>query len=176
LSGILKCAHCGAGLRRIVRKGHPRYWCGECYRIAIAQQPTDLWVREAVKERVRGAHLRVRQGKRPRGNLGARIVAQRARMEQIAEEFADDPTITPQQVRTMTQRVRANLEQLLREQERDVDARLSAAITPDLADNFDDSPLDRQRALVLAVVDRVVILPGTRGRRFDPNRIQVEWR
>ena len=38
-------------------------------------------------------------------------------------------------------------------------------------------PLSRQKAIVAAVIDHLVVTPGRRGpNRFDPNRVQPVWR
>jgi hypothetical protein len=36
--------------------------------------------------------------------------------------------------------------------------------------------VDRQRAILSAVISRVVIAPAEKRARFDPNRISIEWR
>jgi hypothetical protein len=37
--------------------------------------------------------------------------------------------------------------------------------------------MDRQRAVIAAVIDRVVIHPAVKGRKaFDPDRVEIIWR
>jgi hypothetical protein len=37
--------------------------------------------------------------------------------------------------------------------------------------------IERQRAVLKAVVEEVIVRPGTRGRRsFDPSRMEIRWR
>lgn len=177
LSGLLLCAHCDNPMRRAVAHGHARYWCSHCYRIAIAQDSTDLFVTEAVKERVRMAGLRPRRSSQPsEDGIGARIIALRARLNQIAEEFAHDLTITPTQIRTMTTRIQEELRQLEAVQSERLAHRVVMSVTPDVADSFDALSLDNQRSVIRAVADKIVIVPGRRGARFDPDRIQITWR
>jgi DNA invertase Pin-like site-specific DNA recombinase len=46
-----------------------------------------------------------------------------------------------------------------------------------LRSQWEDMPLTRQRAIVAAVVDHVVVGPGRRGyNRFDPSRLRPVWR
>jgi hypothetical protein len=46
-----------------------------------------------------------------------------------------------------------------------------------LRDLWSDLPLTRQRAIVAAVLDHVIVGPARRGyNRFDPDRFQPVWR
>jgi hypothetical protein len=45
------------------------------------------------------------------------------------------------------------------------------------ANGWDALPFDRKRAVLAAVVGRIIILPARRGlNRFDPDKIQIGWR
>jgi site-specific DNA recombinase len=56
------------------------------------------------------------------------------------------------------------------------DARVVAQVPRNLRDVWPDLSLDRQRAILAAVIERIVVHRQGQGRRFDPNTIEVRWR
>lgn len=103
----------------------------------------------------------------------------RARMDEQAVEFADG-ILTAQQLRAITERLRANLEAI----EAQMVSASAAWVFADLPlgtdrvgaafDGLDD---DRQRAVIDTLLTATVIPVGKRGRVvFQPERVVIEWR
>jgi hypothetical protein len=56
------------------------------------------------------------------------------------------------------------------------DTRVAAQVPTNLRDVWPDLSLDRRRAILAAVIERIEILPQGSGQRFDPDAIKVTWR
>jgi site-specific DNA recombinase len=107
--------------------------------------------------------------------LQAEAMALRGRLDEAADSFADG-VITQTQLAKITARVRARLA--------DVEAEMAAgrrasAVDPLLTATdpraaWLAAPIDRQRAVIRELVD-VTVLPGRRGKVFDPELIAIEW-
>jgi hypothetical protein len=106
-------------------------------------------------------------------------MALRARIDAAAGEFADDATVTPTQLRTITGRLRARLA--------DVEAALADAgrvnvLGPlleaeDPAVAWSAMDTDRRRGVVDTLFSEVrLLLPGRGVRTFRPETVQVSWR
>jgi hypothetical protein len=56
-------------------------------------------------------------------------------------------------------------------------SRVLAHIPPNVRDVWPNLSLDRRRAILSALIDRVVVYPQGRGARtFDPEKIRVLWK
>jgi len=111
------------------------------------------------------------------GELRIRSLALRSRLDSLAVDFADGE-LTASQLRTATERIRLQIAQL--------DAALAAAGRvsvlsdlagqPDTAAVWDGLALDRQRAVIDALMVITLHPPGRGARTFDPSTIKIEWR
>jgi hypothetical protein len=110
--------------------------------------------------------------------LGEQIAAVEARLEEVAIQFADDPYVSADQVRAMTRRLRATLDELqTRHAERMRSNVLAGMAGADLAATWVSLSLSRRRAIISVLTESVIVLPTTRrGRGFDPSRIDIRWR
>ncbi|MCA1674310.1 MAG: hypothetical protein LC799_19685 [Actinobacteria bacterium] len=111
--------------------------------------------------------------------LRGEAMALRARIDAAAGEFADDHTVTPTQLRTITGRLRARLA--------DVEAALADAGRVDVLGPLLDaeSPAaawaamdtDRRRGVVDTLFSEIrLLLPGRGVRTFRPETVRLEWR
>lgn len=116
-----------------------------------------------------------------RGHDDKKAVAELAKVEQRMADLAEDEA-TGQITRVEWQRKREILVAQHRELSRQVDhGRRSVALdgidAKTLRDTFAHLPLHRQKAVVGALVESVVIGPGRRGvNRFDYDRVTVRWK
>jgi hypothetical protein len=56
------------------------------------------------------------------------------------------------------------------------DTRVAAEVPRNLRDVWPDLSLDRRRAILAAVIERIEIHPQGSGQRFDAEAIKVTWR
>jgi site-specific DNA recombinase len=181
LSGIASCGVCGSPLR--IHHGGPSapltYSCQQrgCGKVRRSLHHLDEFVTNLIIERLAAADIKP-TSETADGQLGQQITAVEARLEQVAIEFADDPDITADQVRTMTRHLRSTLDKL---QARQADRMRSTVLAElggaDLAATWASLSLSRRRAIISVLAESVIVLPTTRrGRGFDPSRIDIRWR
>jgi hypothetical protein len=112
----------------------------------------------------------------PIGNTDADELADvERRLDELAEDFADG-AIDRRQWATARKRLEARRDAL--------NARLAAsgpsplaALTGDIYEGWERLNFDQRRAVIAAVVDRVIVNPAVRGRNtFDPDRVNIRWR
>jgi hypothetical protein len=181
LSGIAKCGVCNSPLK--IHHGGPNaplgYSCQQrgCGKVRRSLQHLDEFVTDLLIARLSIANIQpvCDVGNDP---LGEQIAAVEARLEEVAINFADDPDITPDQVRTMTRHLRKNLDELqVRQADRMRSTVLAGLGGMDLATTWASLSLSRRRAIISVLVESVVVFPTVRrGRGFDPSRIDVRWR
>jgi hypothetical protein len=159
--------------------GRRKYVCandpdrGGCGRIAILAEPTEAEVVARVLARLdspamRDALAAEAVSSSPTDPLGERAEAE-ARMAELAGDYAAGGI-----TRGEWQAARAVLVERL--------AALPAAaastlrLPANVADAWPTLDLEQRRKILAAVVDRITVTPAVGPRRFDPNRIAIEWR
>lgn len=186
LTGLVRCGLCGESMttdttkegRKILtcKRGPGRANCG---RVSIHLEPTVEIITEAVIEAIDGPRLAKRLAKGTKADDGAAddLAEVEARLADLADLFADGSIS-----KTEWMRARGKLEKRL---DKAKDA-LNLNARPEVLAGFDGKhplrdtwktlPLDRQRAIVGAVVENVTIGPVTGPRRtYDPERISITW-
>ena len=183
LTGILRCELCGAKLVAAPRADTPgatvrAYGChktsGGCGRIFGVAEPIEEFVVEAVLTALDGPALRARRTEDPGEQVADQIAADEARLADLADLWADG-TIT----RAEWLRSRQRIEDRLAETRRQVQRRPANVFTgiSDLRAAWEGLSLDRRRAIISAVLDRVTLGPAvSRGNRFNPDRVGLVWR
>ncbi|NJC85031.1 recombinase family protein [Planosporangium mesophilum] len=191
LSGLLRCGKCNATLYSARRAGTVRrYVCqsgpdhGGCGGIYITAEPVELLIRDAVLIRLE------------RGKVADAMAGWAARDEQIAavaEQLADDQAQLEELVAAYAAKqipmrewllARAPIEQRIKAAEQRMMSLSGNEALRGLPSNgaalrgsWDGLNLDRQAAIVRAVLDHAVIAPGVLGARaVDPNRVEPVWR
>ena len=166
--GLYKC-HCGAYVKvSYDATGNRVYICQARRHMQRKADPVDAHVRAHVATRLKLANvgdLLASTGTTTDvADLHQKALAYRARLDSIASDYADGH-LTARQVSVATAKVQENLsriEQHLAEQGR-TSALASLAGAPDLGDAWLALPLDRERAVLGALVE-IVLLPGKVGR------------
>lgn len=183
LTGLLRCGKCGGAMRGYLHPtAAPKYSCRECFGCSIVKAETDDLIKMIVCARLAqddARELLVDRDAADVDRLSADANTIRARMDEQAVEFADG-ILTAQQLRAITERLRANLEAI----EAQMVSASAAWVFADLPlgtdrvgaafDGLDD---DRQRAVIDTLLTATVIPVGKRGRVvFQPERVVIEWR
>jgi site-specific DNA recombinase len=195
LSGMLRCGRCGNRLFSQARHVNPdnrvrRYVClkgpdhGGCGRLTVVAEPVEHLLTDAVLTRLDSPHLaKVLAGKsspdRDFAALAAALEADQARLDELAGLYAEG-VISAREWIAARDPITARITQARRNiaQATDTSAVYELAGTGGtLAKQWPDLDLDRQQAIINAVLDHAVIAPGTPGsRRLDINRVQPHWR
>lgn len=186
LSGLARCDVCAgpitSGGRRSNGAGGYRwtYRCRGCMHVTRRRDWVDEYVTRLIVARLSrddASELLVDADAPDYDALAAETRTLDARLEEIAAMLGDGE-ITRAQARTASGRVRERLVAIGRAQEHTSRAPALAGLVgaDDVRAAWDAAGLDRQRAVVGALVD-VVLLPGGAGSKvFDPDLVQVTFR
>lgn len=194
-SGLLRCGRCGQRLYSQARHSNPdrcvrRYVClsgpdhGGCGRLTVVAEPVENLLVDAVLTRLDSPALAdTLAGKNSPDTtvtaLSEALAADQQRLDELATLYAQAAVSAREWITArdpITTRIRDTERQL---------AHLtgSTALTglighgDALRAQWDDLTLDRQHAIIKAVLDHTVIAPGTPGARsLDINRVQPHWR
>lgn len=189
LAGFVHCGLCGArmvarprddGSRRYVcAKGPGFTGCGGTYVLA---DPLETLVVEAVFYRFDSPHFAEAIANRDddeADEAAATTADAEAKLAELAEMWAAGE-ITRQEWMAARKPLEARQEaarKALSRQRGTTALDGFAGGCGALREAWDDLSLDRRRAIIGALVDRVNIGPGRRGyNRFDPDRVEVIWR
>jgi site-specific DNA recombinase len=190
LTGMVRCGLCGARLVARPRSDKSRcYVCATgpgfsgCGKIRVLAEPLEALVVEAVMLRLDSPDLAkviAELAHEPEGeDLGQAITEGENRLAELAEEWASG-NITRAEWMAARNAIERRLEVARRNLARSTRTTALGGFlgAPGaLRAAWPDLPLDRQRAVLGAVVDRVTVGPAVRGRnRFDPERVDVTWR
>ncbi|WKN47845.1 recombinase family protein [Nocardioides sp. Arc9.136] len=190
LSGMLRCGKCGVRLYSSARKTSRRYVClsgpdhGGCGGLAITADPLERFVADAVLYRLDTSELADTLAGRSSSDeraadLTTALDEATERLEQLALAFANGD-ISMREWMT----ARKPIEQRLMTTQRQLAAITHTTALTGLVGNgealsrsWQSLNLSRQHAIVEALVDHVVIGPGTPGAQaLDPGRVCVVWR
>lgn len=187
-TGLIRCARCGQPMDRDTVRGTVTYRCHKrpgrdnCGGMSIAGVRLDEVLVEAVLQRLDGPDLAQRIRDTERGGeskLSAELQCIEGRKTELAELYAAGDIGRGEWM---------TAKKALEDRERAAKAGLArltgtAALDPfigkpgALRAAWGDLTVDRQRSVLAAVIDRVLIKPATkRGRGFDLERIDVVWR
>jgi DNA invertase Pin-like site-specific DNA recombinase len=188
LTGILVCGQCGATLMAGTNNGKPAYVCVKrpnwpgCGRLAIAREPLDELIEEAVLRRFDGPMLasRLHPGVDGANEAADEIRQLNQRLDEAAEMFADGEID-----RRAWMVTRKRLDERLDAARQRLDKESSTAALDHfrsragvLRREWSDYSVNQRRAVVMAAIPGAIeIAPAIRGRnRFDPDRItSVGW-
>jgi len=182
LTGLALCGVCGS----VVHGGRTRYGartyrCRAAYgHVSRAAEPVDEYVAAVVVERLSrpdAADLLVDRHRPDVGALRTEAMSLRGRLESLAVDFADG-CLTSGQLRTATERVRGRLGEV---ELALADAGRVSVVGPlvqaaDVQAVWVGLDLDRQRAVLDALVTVTLQPPGRGTRTFRPETVQIRWK
>jgi len=186
LTGLVVCGRCDAKLiARPDARGTTRYVCAQprgCGGITVAAKNIEPLIAEAIAIRLDSPAFRAAvDAKAQRTDLAAELdalAADRAALEEVADLYLVARTITKAEYLS----VRGKLARRIDDAERRVARRTSSTmlgrlVGVDLRADWDGHPAAWRHDVAAALIDLIVVRPAPRrGTRFDPNRIDVEWR
>lgn len=175
--GLARCGLCGAALVARPKDGGARqYVCasafGGCGKIARLADPLETFVVDLVLRRVDTAGL----ASTPRPDDDSQVMAEirgcEAKLVDLAEQWAKDEISREEWVSART----ATSARLAAARRR-LDWVPQPVLEGGLSKRWHTLGFDRQRAILTAVVEKVMVNPATKGfNRFDPSKIDVTWR
>jgi site-specific DNA recombinase len=190
LSGLAHCGRCGGTLYSSPRTRTRRYVClsgpdhGGCGRISVTAEPLEKLVTDAVLFRLDTPELAAALSGRAAENADATALADaladdRARLIEVARMYGEKEIDGRQ-----WQAARTPIELRIRAVERQLATAANSDAIVGLSGNgvslrarWESLDLTRQAAIVRAVLDHAVVLPGVRGAQtLDPGRVQPIWR
>lgn len=189
LSGLLRCGKCGNRLYSSARQDRRRYVCvsgpdhGGCGGLTVVAAPTEEWIAAAVLLRLDTPEMADTLAGRAAADdrhsaLVAELTAAQSKLTELAEMFgAGEISRTellaarkPAEARVIA--AQRQLDQITGTRALDGLVGNGAA----LLDSWDQLNLDRQHAIVRAVMEHATIMPGKSGARtLDPSRIVPHW-
>jgi len=185
LSGIARCGTCGSRITSGGRKSNGAGGYRRVYRCRAGGHATRRldWVDEYVTRvivarlsRPDAAELLVDADSPDYDALAAEARTIHERLTEIAAAFGDGE-MTREMARTATERARARLAQIERAQAHTSRAPVLAGLVgvEDVRAAWDSAGLDRQRAVVAALVTVTILGGGGGSHTFDPNKVDVTF-
>lgn len=190
LTGLLTCGRCGGKLFSATRASRSRrYRCINeaghrgCGRLTVVAEPLEHLIADAVLLRLDSPELaRALAGKAKADKTLAKwseqLTTARKRLDDLALAYAAGD-IDRRQLTLATRPLRDQMEQAERHLTSDSTAgplRALAGQSGTLRAAWEGLSLNRQHAIIRAVVDQITIAPGTQGARsLDSARVQVRW-
>jgi DNA invertase Pin-like site-specific DNA recombinase len=180
LTGIARCGKCGetVGTGAKSRAGRVVYACKHCHGVSRSQAEVDNWVIWRVANALAqpDAWLALMStNSEDAAELREQEAALRSRLDVLAADFADG-VLTSSQLRTATQRIKRHLAKI-EAQLYGPDAQRYFGDVIDAEDPraaFNELPMDRQRALIEAMVTVTIMPIGHGGSKvFDPLMVEI---
>lgn len=190
LSGLLYCGRegCGQKMGGAQRNGKDGYTChreGGCHRCGISAAVIDDLVCEAVIARLEATAVKRARKAKAKADAAqgpdpyAEVEAIEARIEMLSDDYHVNGTITAKAYNSSFGKLNALLD--------DAKARLAAVRPGDALDGagvnvgtlraaWPELAVDKRRAIIGTIVERIMLTPGQRGVNVDPmERIDIRW-
>lgn len=190
LTGLLRCGRCGGVLFSAARQDARRYVClsgpdhGGCGRLTIVAPPVEQLIAEGVLYRLDTPELADALAGRAAANEATAAVAEqlsgdRAQLDELAAMYSQR-SITAREWMTARNPIEARIREAERRLARASRCEALAGLPGNgaaLRIQWAGLNLVRQHAVVSAVLDHAVILPGVPGAQaVDPGRVDPRWR
>jgi len=183
LSGLVKCGLCGTTMTvRNSRSGARQYRCstaqqGACGRLERSAVHVEQLITEAlfvaVEEGIEPHRAAAKDD--PTRELYEALARDQGLLDRLEDKVAEE-LIRPE----VAKRKRAEIERRMEATRRRLaelgDARVAARIPRNLRTVWQDFSLDRKRAIIAVVVERIDIHPQGMSPVFDPKAVKVTWR
>lgn len=188
LSGMLRCGKCGGKLYSSAREQQRRYVCLSgpdhrgCGGIMITAPPTEEWLTAAVLFRLDTPEMHaVLSGQRAEDERYGQLAVERdrlhARMTELSEMYAAGE-ISPLEWKAARNPLQHNIDTTEQQLARLTGSSALGQLVGNgaqLRDGWAELNLERQHAIVRAVLDYATVMPVRQGGPFDPNRVVPTW-
>jgi len=185
LTGIAYCGKCGKRLSVRKIRGKRVYYCspgaptGGCGTVHRQAEPIDKLITEAIFKATEGdlwKRLQAVEKEDPIAPLYERLARDQGLLDRLEDKMAQELISEPAYKRNRTE-----IERRMGDTRNWIDRKrgrqVMIYVPKNLREVWPDLSMDRRRAIVKAVLARVVVLPQRGGSRtFHPDRIRAEWR
>ena len=181
LSGLARCAVCGARCYGVTEPRGPLYYCESRKHVARRAERVEELVDETVVARLSRADAAAAFARPIETGHAVDLRTEerglRARLDGLAEAFAAGD-IDAQQMRAGSRRLRERLEQV-------ADALASLARKPafsgllvgtDVREAWEGLDIDTQREVIGELLTVTLRSPGRGARTFDPDTVEIAWK
>ncbi len=184
LAGLLRCSKCGAKMHSSRRSdGSRRYMCPPapvgCGRSAVAAEPLENIIIETALAAIDTPRLRRAAQKRPKRSMDSNDLDQIERdLEALATDFGEGRIDRREWLaaRGPLDRRRDDARRAITSTSEDPILEPFRA-SGDVRTLWTKADMDRRRAVLRALIDRIVIGPGVPGRKaFDADRVDIAWK
>jgi site-specific DNA recombinase len=187
LTGFIVCGRCGERLHPKRRKGgSPLYRCVRtpgtpaCGGLVVIGDHVDALVTEALLEALDTEALDLSAGDdQVMGPLVDQLLHDEAQLEQLARDHYADRLITREEFLAARQAITVRLEGIRRRLAQERRREVMVGLTPGqtLREAWEAAELGWRRTLLRLHVERVQVMPRhAPTNRFDPERVQIQWR
>jgi DNA invertase Pin-like site-specific DNA recombinase len=170
---------CGSPLRVATKAGHELYICDSSAHVGRRQARVDELVEAVIVARLQQPDaIDLVSGDDTAAKAAReRAAGLRARLESVADEYADG-AITTEQLRRITARLRPQIDEADAEARRASGPRrglLEELLGPEVEQRWAALSVTRKRAVMEALGVTVHILPTRQGAGFDPESVVIAW-
>lgn len=186
LTGLAYCGRCGAKLvARPDARGTTRYVCAQprgCGGITVAKSSLEPLIAEAIAIRLDSDEFRAAVAARRTNAKAEPDLAQlrddEAALEEAASAYFVDRAISKPEYARVRAELEARIETARRRLARSTaDRGLGRLATVDVPGEWDVRAAAWRSEVARTLIERVTVNPAPRrGTRFDPSRVDVEWR
>jgi hypothetical protein len=190
LTGLIYCARCGRpayGRKGRVYAGHRQpdaYGChglreeGGCGGVRRKMADVDGLITEALFVAVESPawnQLADRPAADPSRALYEALAHDQGLLDRLEDKLAEE-LIRPETAKRKRAEIERRMEGARAKLAQLGDSRVAAQVPRNLRDVWPSLSLDRRRAILAAVIERIEVHPQGSGQRFDPDAIKVTWR
>jgi site-specific DNA recombinase len=189
LAGKLRCHHCDEKMVAHPRNGQRRYGCKSgpdftgCGKTYIVADPVEQLVTEAVLHRLDTPALAAALAGEAAADeqtaaLSEEVAAAKAKLDELADLYSNDQISAPEWIRARKpiearhKQAKGRLGRLSRSRALDSLTGNGSQLRAD----WSGLNLDRQRAIVDAILDQAIIGPGKPSAAVDLDRVRPIWR
>jgi site-specific DNA recombinase len=183
LSGLVKCGLCGTTMTvRNSRSGARQYRCstaqrGSCGRLERSADHVEHLITEAlfvaVEEGIEPHRAAAKDD--PTRELYEALARDQGLLDRLEDKVAEE-LVRPETAKRKRAEIERRMEAARRQLAQLGDARVAARIPQNLRTVWQDFSLDRKRAIIAVIVERVEIHPQGMSPVFDPEAVKVTWR
>jgi len=182
LSGLVRCGLCGTTMTVRAKSGARRYVCstaqeGGCGRLQRSADPVEHLITEAlfvaVEEGVEPHRAAAIDD--PTRELYEALARDQGLLDRLEDKVAEE-LVKPETAKRKRAEIERRMEAARRQLADLGDTRVAARIPRNLREVWQDFSLDRRRAIIAVVVERIEIHPQGMSPVFDPAAVKVTWR
>jgi site-specific DNA recombinase len=181
LSGLLFCGLCNNRLYSQPRTGKLLYRCTttNCRKVARLAEPIERLIEEALFVAVESPtwdRLAERPADDPTRELHEQLARDQGLLDRLEDKVAEE-LIRPEAARRKRAEIERRMDAARERLARLGDARVAARVPRNLRHAWENFSLDRRRAILAVVIERITVHPQGRGTQtLNPDTIEVTWR